>query len=148
MKENKEARFQDYQFDRELGGKRGKEELLKVASPEDLEDFRGFLSGFQIKRFRTGYRRELPEWVRSKVGVQKVLLAAFPKLNESLSQRRRAGKWLRVITLFYLQNWSEAQVAAEINESVCRVRHHIAHIDNVANGLTALGFPRRRKPSK
>lgn len=137
--------FQKYQFDPELSGKHGRNELLKVASPEDLEDFRGFLSGFQIKRFRTGYRRNLPEWARSKEGIQRVLLTAFPSFKENPLQRRRAGNWARIITLYYLQNWSESQVAAEIGQSLSRVRHYLSFIDNVARGLTVDGYPRKRK---
>lgn len=157
MKKPKEAHFQNYAFDKELD--RSFEAVdCRITRPKrgifnelaHLMDFSGHVPGdkgsigFHIGRFRTGYERKAPHWTKSKEETQKVLLRAFPKLKTCDRQRKRAAIWAQVITLHYLTGWSEKEIADEMNQSVCRIRHHIAHIENVAKGHTANGRPRRR----
>jgi Putative helix-turn-helix protein, YlxM / p13 like len=142
----KEVRFQEYSFDRELGGRKPIDELLNVFSKEDLQDGRGFMYGFQIKRFRTGYKKDTPEWAKTYGGVQKVLLTAFPRLHTSLNQRRRAARWAQIIYLFYFKDFSESQIAEELNIKIRAVPDVIFRAQRVSRGLRADGTgPRKTK---
>jgi hypothetical protein len=137
-------RFQDCAFDPDLGRKRGIGELRKFFDGAELGGS-GFAQGFQIKRFRTGYKKPMPRWVLTNKGIQKVLLSAFPRLQADANQRKRAGRWAQAINLYYKLNWSAFQVAEElgyktrdpIDSLVLRMKH-------VSQGLTVNGLPRRR----
>ncbi|HTQ97233.1 MAG TPA: hypothetical protein VMH89_10530 [Candidatus Acidoferrum sp.] len=138
-KKNSQPVFQEYAFDPAFRGKAAVDELLRVASKEDLEDDRGFLYGFQIKRFRTGYRKNSPRWARAKIDIGKLLLRAFPKLATNASQRRRAGRWAQIINMWYLMGWSESEIAEELGMSVENVRFKLVCIDRVSKGFRANG---------
>src|SRR5208337_3689713 len=134
MTENQEVHFQEYAFDPKLRKGRAKSELLKLFPEEDLEDIRGFLSGFQIKHIRTGYEREVPEWAKKNEGIQKILLTAFPKLHTDVSQRKRAGRWAQVINLYFRQNWSQTEVSEALGENSNVIKMLVRSINWVAEG--------------
>ena len=143
MTENQEAHFQDCAFDPELGTswlhKRGKGELRSVIDGRELGPTG---VGFQIKEFRTGYTREVPEWARTNVGIQKVLLTAFPRLQTDKNQRKHAGRWAQVINMYFRQGWSAEEVAEELNQSRASVKMLVLGIDRTSRGLTVNGDPR------
>lgn len=67
--------------------------------------------GFEVKKVRS-LEREIPEWALNDIELRKVLLAVFPKLSftppkekkaKREYQRRieKAGRWVRVIHLYY-----------------------------------------------
>lgn len=139
MTENQEVHFQDYAFDPKLRKGRAKNELLKLFPEEDLEDIRGFLSGFQIKHIRTGYEREVPEWAKTNEGIQKILLTAFPRLQTDIIQRKRAGRWAQVINLYFRKGWSRSEVAEAMGEKDLIVKMLVRSIGRVADGKRADG---------
>lgn len=132
-------KFQDYAFDHDLA--KSNMHLGKLRSALDEAGFSS-RSGFQVKNFRTGYKKETPEWARMKEGIQKILLTAFPKLNMSPSQRRRAGRWAQVINLYYLKGWSVSEVAEELNEDPRVIKRLTMSISRVSKGFTVDGKQR------
>ena len=143
MPENDGPHFQDYAFDPKLNKGRGrKKELLRMFPDEDLQDIRGFLSGFQIKNTRTGYGREVPEWACTRVGIQEVLLRAFPRLQTDVNQRKHAGRWAQIINLYFLQGWSAEEVAEELGQSRASIKMLVMGIDRTSRGLTVNGTVR------
>jgi hypothetical protein len=139
MSENQEVHFQDYAFDSKLNRHSAEKELLKFFPEEDIQDLRGFLSGFQIKNVRTGYEREVPEWATKNEGIQKILLTAFPKLHTDAAQRKRAGRWAQVINLYFKKRWSRAEVAEAMGENDLVIKMLVRSIVRVADGKRADG---------
>lgn len=125
-----EPHFQEYQFDKRLN----REQHQNIeALPES-----GTAHGFQIIEVELK-NRELPEWAKTKEGIQKLLLTAFPKLHINQLQRQRAGRWAQVIELFYKKSWTESDVAQELNETVAAVRSILRGITRTAQGRTVRG---------
>jgi hypothetical protein len=61
-----------------------------------------FMEGHEIKKIRgTNENRTFPEWTMKDKSIRKVLLLAFPKLDTNEAQRKRAGRWMRVIYFYY-----------------------------------------------
>ena len=108
----------------------------------------GFTSGHQIITLRQS-NREDPEWTKSDAEIREVLRRSFPKLDTDAGQRFRAGRWMRVIQLYYRKHGTEGRIAEEMGISVAAVRSLIRSIKRVtkgvsANGTGALGRPRGR----
>jgi hypothetical protein len=144
QKANESLAFQSVAFDPELSGHSDADDLLKFFAGEDLEDIRGFMSGFQIKNHRE-QERPVPEWAKTNEGIKKVLLTAFPGLRENTNVRARAIRWLQVIQLYFRMGWSFTDVAEEINEAPRIVEFIIRAITRASQGLRADGKgPRRR----
>ncbi|HTQ97232.1 MAG TPA: hypothetical protein VMH89_10525 [Candidatus Acidoferrum sp.] len=149
MKKNSPPVFQEYAFDPALGVKHFEptlhvrkylwEELRFVAPKEDLQDSNRFDYGFQIRRFRTGYKKIPPPWARKNSDIAKLLLAAFPALFTSITQRKRAGKWAQIINLYYKVGWSSGQIAKELNVQRNAVRRMLISMSRVSRGLRANG---------
>jgi hypothetical protein len=73
-----------------------------------------FMSAHGIKKVRSE-EREPPEWAMNDVEVARLLLKAFPKMMDPESKQRvKAGRWARVIYLYYRLNMTYSQVAKEI----------------------------------
>jgi hypothetical protein len=158
MPEN-EPHFQDYAFDKELdrsyeaeGNHRSKQHKRGVmAELQDLVDFGGRKVGskgplgFQIKNVRTNYDRETPDWIRSNESIQKILLTAFPRLKTDENQRKRAGRWARVIQLYFRLGWTIGEIADEINVKQNVVSMIIRSIVRTARGERADGSGPRTK---
>lgn len=102
-------RFQHYAFDPDLRGTDGFSEVTDDIDADDV-----FSEGFQIRKIRGGYKKPLPYVARTPFATREFLLKVFPKLQTCPKQRVRAGRWARIITLFYLNNWSEVEVAQEM----------------------------------
>lgn len=141
--------FQDFAFDPDLGTSqlhhRGIGELRAfVDGDELLFPWNGKNSGFQIKHFRTGYDREVPDWARDNKSLQNLLFTAFPRLHTSPSQRRRAGRWAQVINLYFLKGWSVTEVADELNEDPRVIKRLTLSITRTSKGLTVDGRIRKQ----
>ena len=97
-----------------------------------------FIAGHQIKKIRR-QKRPAPEWARHSKQVRGLLLRSFPKLDKDGKQRKRAGRWARIIHLYFVQGFTYSQVADELGEKGQRVRSSIQHIHNAARGHRANG---------
>lgn len=110
---------------------------------EDLKKLRGkmdsndpFLAGgHQIVKARTR-EKEIPAWANNNVETQKLLLRAFPKLRINNSQRKSAGRWGAVISMFYRMNWTYSQIAEELGTTPKAIERILYRIKGVAKGKT------------
>lgn len=62
--------------------------------------------------------KQIPDWVNDYAFIRRVLLRAFPKLDTSIKQRKAAGKWIRVIQLYWRKQLTHGQIRFELGESV------------------------------
>ena len=53
----------------------------------------------------------VPEWVMNDAAVRAVLLRAFPKWNTNPTQHERAGRWARIIDLYFRAGHTALHVA-------------------------------------
>jgi hypothetical protein len=88
-----------------------RKDMAKLRTRLDGDD--NFMSAHQIKKVRTRERVIVP-WTLNNSEVQKVLLRVFPRLRGSYRQAQQAGRWMRVIHLYYRMQLSYSQVAAEL----------------------------------
>ena|SRR5665213_2091935 len=80
-----------------------------------LDSRDGFtVNGHQVKWIRT-HKKTIPAWAYDDVAIQKILLAAFPKLAINQKQRDQAGRWLRVIHLYFRLGYTARLVARDLN---------------------------------
>ena len=114
-------------------GVRTTEGLKTIMDADDA-----FISGHQIKKIRR-QKRSTPEWARHQKQVRELLLRSFPKLNTSQKQRKRAGRWMRIIHLYFVLGFTCSQVAAELGEEIAPVKRSIEHIRNASKGKRADG---------
>lgn len=84
-----------------------------------------------------------PEWALSNEQVQALLLRSFPKLATDPKQRERAGRWMRIINLYYRAAWTQAQIAEEMGISLNLLKFLIVSIKRAANGEQANGKGKR-----
>src|SRR5579863_3596510 len=74
-----------------------------------------FMSAHRILKVRR-HKRIVPEWVFNDKKIKEVLLKSFPKLREDETQRIRAGRWMRVIQLYFRSQKSYRETAEELGE--------------------------------
>jgi hypothetical protein len=141
---NEVPQFQDHAFDRALDGRRPEHDLLQLTDVVDGDKISEG-RGFQIKTFRATYTRPVPDWARTKEGIQKILLTAFPRLRVSLSQRQKAGRWAKVINLYFINGWSTEDVAEEMYEKRQTIMMLTRSIVRVSQGLRADGSGTRSR---
>ena len=107
-----------------------------------------FMRGHQIKRIRSLHDgRVVPEWVTDDRIIQGLLLRSFPKLATNARQRKRAGRWARVIQLYFRSKKSRREVAEDMGESENVVRMLIRAIKLARNGKRANGTGLRSRKS-
>ncbi len=94
---------------------------------------------------RTGTKRKDAKWIKSDKAVRQLLLRVFPKLETDEKQRERAGRWSRVIHLFYRLGMSYRDVAAEMNEKTSVVRCLLRSVRRAASGQSCNRSGRIRK---
>lgn len=109
--------------------------------PNDLKKFReagvdAFTGGFQVGAART-YKRQPQMWSNSQNEIKRILLTAFPRQATNPKQRERAGRWVRIIYLYYRLGYTSAQVAEELNMSKDNVRRMASNINRVRKGFKA-----------
>lgn len=98
-----------------------------------------FMRGHQTKKIRTQRLFETPAWALDDAEIKNILLRAFPKLETNANHRKRAGRWLRVITLYYKLRMPHNQVAKEIGVDYHALISLIRNIKRSANGRRADG---------
>lgn len=97
-----------------------------------------FMEAFQIMKVRT-IEREIPEWVFSDKEVQRVLLAAFPTQAVNKAARKRAGRWARIIYLYYRMMLPQQIVAKEIGLTEQQLKLTLQRINRVEKGYRTDG---------
>jgi len=111
-----------------------KRDMAKLRNRMDGDD--RFFGSHQIKKIRTR-ERDIPEWTLNDADVRKVLLRAFPGLRKKKSVARSAGRWLRLIHLYYRMQMPNSQVAKEMKESLSAIKSMLVSIRRVARGRRA-----------
>jgi hypothetical protein len=92
---------------------------------------------------RTGIPRTCPEWALDNTKIQKILLLSFPKLTTDGKQRASAGRWARVIQLYFKSQMTHGQIASEMGLSLNNVKMIVRAIKLASKGLsTATGKAR------
>lgn len=108
--------------------------------------------GFEVKAIRS-LEREIPEWALSNKEVQRVLMTAFPKLSlieKSRKARKRinkAGRWMRIIHLYYRMGLPKQIVAKELKMREGTLDTTLRNINRVERGLTVRGEVRKETPA-
>lgn len=103
-----------------------------------------FMKAHEIKKARGLYsRRTAPDWTASDKSIQEVLLRAFPKLSTSEAQRKKAGRWLRAIYLFYRMRLPRKTAMKELGMNTDTWKALIRSIRRAAKGLRADGSGKR-----
>jgi hypothetical protein len=87
-----------------------------------------------------------PDWTKSDAKIRELLLTVFPKMHTDRAQRRRAGRWFRIIYLYYRANLPASRVGGNMHISRERIKRFLRSINRVANGFTAGGKPRGLRP--
>lgn len=106
--------------------------------------------GHSIIKIRKGWRKkQVPEWATNDRSIQALVLRSFPKLKSDNEQRRRAGRWVRVINLYFRMGWTRGQIADELETTPTIIRSIVQAIRRVAagrkaNGTGYLGAPKGR----
>src|SRR6266851_5102223 len=118
-------------------------DMQKLRHKMDGDD--NFMGAHQIKKIRTR-EREIPVWTLSNEEVQKVLLLAFPCLNTRKASRKAAGRWARIIHLYYRMQMSNSLVAKEIGVSLSTLYSSLRRIRRVAQGKLGDGKSRSLRP--
>lgn len=111
-----------------------KKDMNRLRRRMDGDD--NFMNAHQIKKIRTR-EREVPAWALNDKEVRKVLLRAFPGLHNNNSVAKQAGRWTRLIHLYYRVQMSNSQVAKEMGETLNRVKMTLKSIRRVARGRRA-----------
>ena len=124
-------------------GHRGSIPMLfpKMRHKVDAND--AFMSAFGVKKVRT-VEREIPEWTLIDTEVRRVLYTAFPKLDTNVNQRNSAGKWARIIYLYYRMRLPRQIVAKELRMNKVLLKRWIQKISFAEKGLNTVGVKRQR----
>lgn len=101
-----------------------------------------FMEAHEIKKTR-GRDRESPEWTSNNIRVREVLLRAFPKLYVNQTQKKKAGRWVRVIFLYHRMRLPLQVVAKEMGMTKNALRMLNRSMNWVAQGLRADGSGKR-----
>lgn len=88
----------------------------------------------------------VPEWALDDSKVQTLLLTSFPKLKTDDIQRKRAGRWLQIIHLYYRMGWTQNKIAGEMSIEINLLKYYLTAIKRAAKGLTVDGVGRGIKP--
>ena len=90
-------------------------------------------SGHQILVERK-HKKKIPKWAQDDKQVQKIILRSFPKWRTDTRQSQRAGRWARIIQLYFRLGRTHGQIAEEMKISYDSVRSLIRAIKRVAKG--------------
>ena len=95
-------------------------------------------SGHQILVKRR-HKKKMPEWVWSDAEIRKMLLRSFPRLRTNKSQSASAGRWVRIIQLYFRMGKTHGQIAEEMELKYKDVNNLIDRIRRVGRGFCANG---------
>jgi hypothetical protein len=128
-----------------------KKDMDKLRRRLDGDD--RFFGSHQIKKIRTR-ERDIPTWTLNDKEVRKILLRVFPLLKTHPASQRMAGRWSRIIHLYYRVQMSNSQVAKEMGMTLNALKMVLKSIRRVAKGRRAdnsgpwirpIGRPRKKK---
>lgn len=85
---------------------------------------------------------DIPDWAKSDEGLKEVLLSAFPKAETDEKQAVSAGRWMRVLYLYYRMRFSVDDIAEEMQIPVETVRNITRRAKRVGRGEPANGVKR------
>ncbi len=115
----------------------------KITRKKDMDKLRlrmdgndSFMGAHQIKKIRTR-ERIIPPWVLNDKEVQKVLSRAFPHLKTNPASQKAAGRWARVIHLYYRMQMSNSHVTKEMGMNLNTLKMVLKAIRRVAKGWRA-----------
>ena len=106
--------------------------------------FGGETGGFQTHTIKRP-KKKVPDWVNSHAKIQELLLRTFPLMKTNLKQRERAGRWARIIYLYYRRQWTRGQIAAELNVPYANVKGILRSVKRVSGGKRANGTGHLKK---
>lgn len=117
-----------------------------MSKQEAFEELRGqfdgqdpfMTTGHQIITVRRGTHK-IPDWTKDKTRIQKLLLRSFPKMMVDSKQREQAGRWARVIHLYFRMQMTSGQVAEEMELPKKKIYDIILRIQRVSHGRRANG---------
>ena len=106
----------------------------------------------KLKIFRRNTNCEVYNSPLDNKKVQNMLRLAFPLLDSNVVQRKQAGKYLRLIYLYYRMGLSSKEVAVEMRLSVLQIQPMLFRLRYISEGKTANGKVRgvrsRGRPRK
>jgi hypothetical protein len=108
-----------------------RKDMAKLRLRMDGDD--SFMSSHQIKKIRTR-EREIPAWTLNDKEVQKVITRSFPNWRTRRADAQRAGRWIRIIHLYYRMQLSNSQVAKELEMNLNALKMALKGIRRVARG--------------
>ena len=95
-------------------------------------------SGHQILVIRS-VKKVIPSWAKSDAKIRKILLRSFPKLKTDKKQAMAAGRWARVIHLYFRMGQTRGQIAGEMGLNYATTDTMIRNIKRAAAGFRANG---------
>lgn len=95
-------------------------------------------SGHQILVERK-HKRVTPEWVKSDKKIRELLLRSFPRLLINKRQAALAGRWARVIQLYFRMGKTHGQIAEEMGLKYKDVNNLVDRIRRAGQGFCASG---------
>ena len=102
-------------------------------------------AGHQIMKTRS-HEREAPAWAIDDQKIQAILLRSFPNLKTPESKdAERAGRWMRVIHLYFRMGMTRGQVAEELGLPYRRIESLVMAVKRAAAGKSANGSGLYRK---
>lgn len=90
--------------------------------------------GHQIIKERKGSKWFPALWTKDDEKVQALLIRVFPNMKTNSLERQRAGRWVRVIHLFFRLGLSYGQVSDEMGIGVRCVEDTVRSIHRAAAG--------------
>ena len=111
-----------------------KKDMAKLRKRMDGDD--SFMSAHQIKKIRTR-ERVIPLWTLNDKEVQRVVSISFPDWRKNRVSKARAGRWTRIIHLYYRMQLSNSQVAKEMGMTINATKMALKIIRRVASGRSA-----------
>jgi hypothetical protein len=119
---------------------------VKKGLRRSFESNDSFITGHQVKRIRSLHDgRKVPDWSTNDEAVRNLLLRSFPKLAINELQRKRAGRWMRVIQLYFRSKKSRRETADEMGESENVVRMLVRSIKLAQKGWRTNGTGKRTR---
>lgn len=112
---------------------------------QQLDVHDGFMTGHEIKKAKGAQENRVPPgWALDDEKIKQILLRSFPKMQTNEAQRKKAGRWLRAIHLYYRMGLLRPVVIKELKISFTAWKALIRSIRRAAQGVRADGSGARR----
>jgi len=102
----------------------------------------GVGAGYQIMKAKRPIKK-VPDWVNDDDKIREILIVSFPNMKKDSREKARAGRWLRIIYLYYRRQWGRGQIAHEMKLTYHVVNRIIFRIRACAEGLRTDGKKRK-----